>query len=244
MLTQNRILNNISNNLANQSTPGYKQDYLLTSTFDEEMQIRTGNIDKSSQTDLATASMLRTVDEVYTDFEQGSFNDTGRSLDFAINGDAFFEITADSDGTTYYTRNGSFTLDEDGNLWLQHIGLVMGTDDQPINLGTDKVNCDTEGNIYNEEGTLLGTIKLVEFVDRDQLLKTDEGMFINQDAANISNDSTSTIVWQNLENSNSSLVEAMTNMISAERAFQSASQVLKMYDELLQQTVTEIARLD
>ena len=243
MLTQNRILNNVSTNLTNVSTPGYKRDELMTTTFDERMQVRVGNIDKSNYTDLHDASMLRTVDEVYTVFEQGGFDNTGRSLDFAIYGDAFFEIQGD-DGNTYYTRNGSFTLDEDGRLWLQNVGLVSGDDGNPITLGTDKIQCDSDGKITDMSGNTLGTLRLVTFTDTDQLLKTDEGMFTNPDAGNVAADGDSEIKWQNLENSNADLMEVMTQMITAERAFQSASQVLKMLDESLSLTVTEISRFD
>ncbi len=242
MLSQNRILNNVSDNLSNISTPGYKRDELLTTTFHEQMQIRTGDVDKSDRTDLATASMLNTVDEVYTIFEQGFCDETGRSLDFAIQGDAFFEIRGE-DGSVYYTRNGSFTLDNDGNLWLQNIGLVMGTDDNPINLITDKINCDENGNITGLNGNALGTVKLVTFNDTDLLLKSGEGMFINPDAGNIAEDGTSVIKWRYLEKSNTELTDVVTDMITAQRAFQSASQVLKMYDEVMNQTVSEIARL-
>ncbi|MCI8285005.1 MAG: flagellar hook-basal body protein [Firmicutes bacterium] len=242
MLTQNRILNNVSDNLTNISTPGYKRDELVTTTFHEQMQIRTGNTDKSNRTDLADASMLRTVDEVYTNFEQGFCNDTNRSLDFAVQGDAFFEIRG-RDGNTYYTRNGSFTLDNDGNLQLQNIGLVIGDDDNPINLMTDKITCDSAGNITDLNGNPLGTIKLVTFNDTDQLLKTAEGMFTNPDAGNIAEEGDSIIKWKHLESSNTELTDVITDMITAQRAFQSASQLLRMYDEVLNQTVTEISRI-
>lgn len=243
MLTQNRILNNVSVNLTNVSTPGFKRDELMTKTFDERMQVRTGNIDKSFSEELHTASMLRTVDEVYTVFEQGSFDDTGRALDFAIQGDAFFEIQG-ADGDIFYTRNGSFTLDPQGRLWLQNVGLVSGADDQPLTLTTDKIRCDKDGNITDMNGNPLGTIKLVTFNDRDQLLKTDEGMFTNPDQANIGGEGESSILQGFLENSNADLMEVMTQMITAERAFQSASQVLKMLDESLVLTVTEISKFE
>ncbi|MGN1350237.1 MAG: flagellar hook-basal body protein [Anaerovoracaceae bacterium] len=243
MLTQNRILNNVSTNLTNVSTPGYKRDELMTKTFDERMQVRVGNIDKSGYEELHTASMLRTVDEVYTVFEQGAFDETGRSLDFAVDGEAFFEIQGD-DGNTYYTRNGSFTLDGSGRLWLQNVGLVSGADGNPVTLNTDKINCSSSGEITDLSGNILGTIRLVAFNDRDQLVKTGEGMFSNPDQGNIRQDDDSVIKWKNLENSNSDLMEVMTQMITAQRAFQSASQVLKMLDESLNLTVTEIARID
>lgn len=249
MLTQNRILNNISNNLGNMATTGYKRDELMTRTFDDRMQTRTGDRNKISHTDLAEAAMLRTVDETYTVFEQGHMTETGRSLDFGIYGDAFFQIEPfDGGGTTYYTRNGSFTMDEDGALILQNVGYVLNGQGGHIELGTDKVKCDSKGLITNiDTGEEYGTIGLVTFTDTNALLKsTDaEGMFTNPDGdGNIAGADApaSEIVQCFLEDSNVNLTDAMADMISAERAFQSTTQILRMYDEILNTTVTEIAR--
>lgn len=249
MLTNNRILNNISNNLGNMSTPGYKRDELMTKTFDDRMQTRTGDRDKTNHTDLTEAAMLRTVDEVYTVFEQGHMTETGRPLDFAIYGGGFFQIEPfNGDGNTYYTRNGSFTMDEDGALILQNVGYVLDPQGGHIVLGSDKVKCDAKGLITNlDSGEEYGTIGLVTFTDTNVLLKsTDvEGMFTNPGGdGNIAgaDAAASEITQAFLEDSNVDLTKSIADMISAQRAFQSTTQVLRMYDELLNNTVTEIAR--
>ncbi|MGP1441540.1 MAG: flagellar hook-basal body protein [Anaerovoracaceae bacterium] len=242
MLTQNRILNNISNNLGNISTPGYKRDLLMTKTFDDRMQLRTGNRNKNGKEELHEAAMMRTVDEVYTVHEQGAFEDTGRSLDFAISGDAFFAVEG-FDGKTYYSRNGSFTLDGDGAVMLQNVGYVLGKDNRHIIVKTDKLTADSKGNLFNGNNELLGSIGMVSFEDSDRLKKYGQGTFINEDAGNIVQDSNSYIKQGFLEASNVDLTDAFADMISSQRAFQSASQVLKMYDELMNQTVTAISRI-
>ena len=66
MLTQSRVLNTISNNMANASTPGYKADVMTTTTFEDVLIHRTGNRDKSVYTPMNTSSMIRTVDELVT----------------------------------------------------------------------------------------------------------------------------------------------------------------------------------
>ncbi len=246
MLTQSRILNTISNNLANVATPGYKRDELMTSTFDERMQIRTGDIDKSQRIELADASMLRTFDDLYTVYEQGSFNQTDRALDFMIEGGGFFEIQVNGGEDRVYTRNGSFVLDDEGRLWLQNVGLVMGTDDNPITLTTDRVHTSSAGNIYrDEDNQLLGTIKLVAFNDTDQLIKSRdvEGVFINEDQGNMAEDADSVILDGFLERSNVNMHDCIAEMITSQRAFQTAAQIVRMYDEELNTTVTEVARI-
>ncbi|WP_051280734.1 flagellar hook-basal body protein [Anaerovorax odorimutans] len=178
MLSQNRNLNTISNNMANVSTPGYKRDTLVSKTFQEELLYRTGNKDKSGSKPLNTSSMIRTIDESVTNYTQGVFEETDRPLDFAIVDKGFFEIQTDEG--SLYTRNGSFTLDDEGYLSLQHVGRVMG-ENGPILLNTDKINVDSTGTIYSEEGEELGIIKVVDFNDYNQLSKINEGMFRNND---------------------------------------------------------------
>ena len=242
MLTQNRILNNISNNLGNLSTPGYKQDLLMTKTFDDRMQLRTGNRSKGRRTELKEAAMMRVVDEIYTVHEQGALEETGRSLDFAISGDGFFAIDG-FDGKTYYSRNGSFTLDGDGAIMLQNVGYVQGKDKQHIVVKTDKLTSDSSGNLFNKNNELLGSIGLVSFTDTDKLKKNGEGTFINEDEGNIAQNESSSIKQGFLEASNVDLADAFADMISSQRAFQSASQILKMYDEVMNQTVTAVSRI-
>ncbi|MCL1810490.1 MAG: flagellar hook-basal body protein [Clostridiales bacterium] len=243
MLTQQRRLNVISNNMANASTPGFKKDTLVTTTFDERLAIRTGSVDKSGKAPLGDVAMMRVADEKVTDYEQGNFDVTGRPLDAAIAGEGFFEIQVPSGGSVY-TRNGSFTLDEEGYLYLQHIGRVLGTDGEPILLKTDKVMFERDGAIvYEETGGRLGKLKVVNFSDYSQLEKTGEGMFTNQNGANAYEVDLPDVRWKMFERSNVSAMDEMVAMITSQRALQSASEVLRMYDQLMQKAANEVGRI-
>ena len=68
MITQNRNLDVVSNNITNSLTPGYKKDTMTSSTFQEEMISRTGNLDKSSPQTLNNIAMIRTATGVVTDY--------------------------------------------------------------------------------------------------------------------------------------------------------------------------------
>ncbi|MBN7773724.1 flagellar hook-basal body protein [Clostridium aminobutyricum] len=235
MLTQSRIMNTISNNISNASTPGYKADTLATTTFEETMISRTGNKDKSTYTPLNTSAMIRTADELVTNYTEGSLNFTERKLDFAVSGTGFFEIQT-PDGETQYTRNGSFTIDNQGYLTLPHIGRVMGKDG-PIQLTTDKISADKEGNITDADtGKTVAQFKLTDFTEYKQLQKVDEGMFENTDAANATT-SAGQVLQGALERSNVSAMDEMMGMITSQRAFQSASQIAKQYDQLMAKAV-------
>ncbi|WP_312352928.1 flagellar hook-basal body protein [Aminipila sp.] len=235
MLTQSRVLNTISNNMANASTPGYKGDTLATTTFGDILINRTGNKDKSVYTPLNNSSMIKTADELVTNYKEGALEFTDRKLDFAISGNGFFQIQT-ANGENKYTRNGSLNIDGDGYLCLQHIGRVMG-ENGPIQLGTDKINVSEEGNItHSETGESLGKIRLVNFTDYTQVQKVDEGMFETTNPLN-------TVAMEGrlkqgaLERSNVQAMDEMMAMMASQRAFQSAGQIAKEYDQLMGKAV-------
>ena len=242
MLTQQRKLNTVSNNMANVSTPGFKKDTILTTTFEETLITRTGSTDKSGKTPLNETSMMRVLDEKKINYEQGGFDVTGRPFDVAFVGEGFFEIKTPR-GDSVYTRNGSFTLDEEGYLYLQHIGRVIGRDGEPILLKTDKIRIEQDGSIFHEAGGMMGKLNVVNFVDYSQLEKTGEGMFLNPNGVNILPVEIPSLRWKMLERSNVSTMDEMVAMISSQRALQSASQILKMYDQLMQKASNEIGRV-
>jgi len=242
MLTQQRRLNVISNNMANAATPGFKKDAIMTTTFGEALAYRTGSIDKRNPAPLGNVTMMRVVDEKITDYEQGNFDTTGRPLDVALAGPGFFEIQTPGGGTVY-TRNGSFTLDEEGYLYLQHIGRVSGSDGGPIMLGTDKVEFKWDGTITYADGTVLDRLRIVDFLDYYPLEKTGEGMFLNEDAANMVELNMPDVRWKMLERSNVNAMDEMVAMITSQRALQSASQILKMYDMIMSKAANDIGRL-
>jgi flagellar basal-body rod protein FlgG len=221
--------------MANASTPGYKGDTLATTTFGDILINRTGNKDKSVYTPLNNSSMIKTADELVTNYKEGALEFTDRKLDFAINGNGFFQIQT-ANGENKYTRNGSLNIDGDGYLCLQHIGRVMG-ENGPIQLGTDKINVSEEGNItHSETGESLGKIRLVNFTDYTQVQKVDEGMFETTNPLN-------TVAMEGrlkqgaLERSNVQAMDEMMAMMASQRAFQSAGQIAKEYDQLMGKAV-------
>ncbi len=114
MLTQQRNIEAIANNLANVNTAAYKrvkihfQDILNTASVFAALGGGESLADISQSSGVTTAAMTR-------DFTQGALQPTGRQIDFAISGDGFFRVLLD-DGSTAYTRAGVFTLDGDGKV--------------------------------------------------------------------------------------------------------------------------------
>ena len=236
MLSQGRRMDVVANNMTNISTAGYKAEMYTDRTFDEVMVSRIGNKIKTPyQTMEAYQSHILAPDQLYTDFGQSSFEETRLPLDFAIQGEGFFAIDT-GDGVAY-TRAGSFTLDNEGYLCLSELGRVLDREGNPIQLPTDKLDPDSQGNLYTQGGQYLGTLGVFMFEDNQALERNDRGLFTGENAQASENFE----IWNGyLERSNSDMVKQMTEMITYQRALQSAAQISKMYDQVMSQAAKDI----
>lgn len=265
ILTQNRNLNVISNNMVNLQTPGYKNDTMVTSTFQEEMLYRTGRINKENPEELGITSKIHTATRTYVDYDQGSFEPTEGIYDFALSGKGFFCIQT-PDGAERYTRDGCFAVDGEGYLVLNDLGRVLSSDGQPIQINNENFTVDSKGHITakivsesdDEDGSLevevedrdFGSLRVVDFEDYDALHREDNGLFsTDQTPIELLGEDDSgevpgtAVLWQTLEKSNVDMLEEMTAMMSSQRALQSAAQMLKMYDSIMSKSSTDIGKL-
>lgn len=242
MLTQTRNLDVVGNNMSNIATAGYKIDRYANSTFDEVMRSRIGNKQKAPQELGTTTSYITALTEVRTVHTQGVMQPTGLPLNFALEGSGFFAVQT-ADGLRY-SRNGAFMLDDQGYLYLPGQGRVMGSNNQPIYLGTDSFNAQADGTITTENGQVLGQLGVFDFEDPAQTLeKVGEGMFVPIGVAQPQAANNVIVRHKHLERSNIDMVQQMVDMITCQRALQSASQISKMYDQLMTKSTTELGRV-
>ena len=240
MITYGKHLDVISNNMANVATTGFKVDTFTGQTFDEVMYSLVGNKDKNF-TDIGERSYATVPSELYTDYTQGSFDETGMPLDFAIDDDGrgFFAIQTE-DGIRY-TRAGDFSLDEEGYLSLPDHGRVLDVNGEEIALETDKIETDNFGRIYTKNGGFLGQIGVYVFEDTAGLVKDPMGMF---DAGGAQPQTDAVMLRHGmLERSNVGLVQQMVKMISTQRAYQSSATLTKMYDQVMGHAAGDLGRL-
>ena len=240
MLSQGRRLDVVSHNMTNISTAGYKADRYTDSTaFREYIVSRIGNKDKRNAEEIGPASYILAPDQLYTDYTQGSLEETELPLDFAIEGDGFFAI--EWNGEVAYTRAGSFNLDDEGYLILPGQGRVLDNNNQPIQLPTDNIYVDGNGGIYTmNERNYLGTLGVFAFPDNGALERNDYGLFTGGQPQVSEN---YTIHQKMVERSNTNMVQEMVFMMSAQRAIQSAAEVSKIYDQVMTKDTTELGRL-
>ena len=239
MLTHQQNLNVIGNNMVNISTAGFKEERYTATTFDDVMYSLVGNKYKNAQ-EIGRQSYIRAASDIVTDFTQGIPEPTDIPLDFAIQGEGFFAVQ-DPDGQVFYTRMGNFSLDDDGYLCLPGYGQVLDPNGNTIYLGTDKITCNSQGEISNNiNGGFLGQLGVYQFEDNAALERNDQGFFTG-DGAQPSQDFK---IWHKyLERSNSDMVKQMTEMITFQRALQSAAQISKMYDQLMSRAASEVGRI-
>ena len=238
MLTQQRHLNVVGNNMVNVSTAGFKESRYTATTFDDVMYARVGNKEKI-YTDIGRQSYIRANSAVYTNFEQGIPEPTNIPLDFAIMGDGFFAIQGE-DGTVSYTRAGSFSLDEEGYLCFPGVGYVLDPQGGTIQLRTDKITADAQGNIFDEYENFLGQVGVYAFEDNGQLVHNENGFFTGDGAQVMESPQ---LLWKYVERSNVELMRQMVDMITCQRALQSCATVTKMYDEVMGHSASDIGRM-
>lgn len=238
MLSQGRRLDVIANNMTNVATAGYKADRYTDSTFEDVLISRVGNKEKNGSDEIGTLSYMLAPSQMYTDHMQGSLEETGLTLDFAIEGDGYFAIES-AEGRAY-TRAGNFALDQEGYLCLPGQGRVLDTSGAPIRLNTDKIAVNHLGEFYTEQGAYLGRLGVFSFADNTQLTKNAQGLWNTGGGATPSE---ATIHWKTLERSNVDLVQQMMEMMSSQRALQSAAQMSKMYDQIMTKATTELGRI-
>lgn len=187
-----------------------------------------------------------------TDFTQGAIQQTGGELDVAIQGRGFFQVL-DPNGTTYYTRAGTFAKNSNGNLVIgdANMGRLI---QPPITIPQDAlaVIISPEGKVSvqqptNNQLSQVGQIELASFINPGGLLKLGENLYAETDSsgtATLSNPNQNGMgsVQQNsLEASNVDPVSELINLITTQRLFEMNSQTVKTADEMLQ-TITSMRR--
>ncbi|MEX2185510.1 MAG: flagellar basal-body rod protein FlgG [Pirellulales bacterium] len=240
-------LNVVANNLANINTTGFKKGRANFEDLFYRHEVLPGAVDAAGNlTATGTSIGLGTkVSSVQTDFRQGEFNITNAPLDWAVEGDGFFQV-ADSDGTLIYTRAGNFSLNATGDV-------VMGSAstgrklDPPIQIPPDAtdISVSPEGIVSVKQPgqsalSQVGQLQLATFVNSEGLLKLGENLYAETEAsgtATIGNPGVQGVgrVRQGtLEISNVQPVQELIDLITTQRSFELNSQAVQAGDQMLQ----------
>ncbi|MCK5520787.1 MAG: flagellar basal-body rod protein FlgF [Candidatus Marinimicrobia bacterium] len=204
-----------ANNLANTKTTGYKRDVVFMDVLEEKSY----NSIKVS---------------LHSDLKQGTMEETANPLDLAISGQGLFVL--DMDGENVYTRDGHFTLNQDGLLVSNNGYHVMGQNG-PINLTanglvTGAISIAQDGQMFLDE-VPVDVIKIVNISNPETLVKTTDNAFKISSDTLLENNNNPTIHQGNLEGSNVDPVSEMINLIELQRQFESIQRTIRTLDDAL-----------
>lgn len=240
MLNQQNRLDVVSNNLANATTVAYKKEGATSQSFDSVFAVKINDETVNYRTRyIGNLNLGVKIGETYTDYEQGSFKNTGETFDLALAGDGFFNISFTNkrgEESTLYTRDGSFTLTKDGYLVTKDGDYVLGQGG-PVSIPADaSITIDELGNIFaNDE--LVDSLIITDFEDYNYLEKYGENMYTAVDGAQ-EKESEASVMEGYLEMSNVQVVSEMVDMITIQRAYEAAQKAETSMDDMLEKVVT------
>jgi flagellar basal-body rod protein FlgG len=250
MLAQQLNVDTISNNIANMTTTGYKRQRAEFSDLLYQTKVRAGAASSDAGTTIPSGiqqGLGVKAGSVYRINEQGALQQTGNELDVANKGEGYFQITLPT-GETAYTRDGSFQLDQNGQMvtsegYLLQPGITIPSDAIDISISpTGQVLVKIQGQTAMNN---VGQIQTAIFPNDAGLEALGNNLFIETEAsgtavvANPGQPGYGELEQGSLETSNVNVVQEITALIQAQRAYEMNSKVIQSGDEMLS-TITQL----
>jgi len=246
MSAQQMNIDNIANNLANSNTVGYKSRRAQFQDLMYQTMVQPGTQSGATTyvpTGLQLGLGVRAASNEIV-FQQGAFSSTGNPLDMVIQGNGFFQIKQ-ANGETAYTRAGEFQLDATGNIvdsngnpLLPQITIPAAA--QSITIAGDGTVSYTLPN--QTQAATAGQITLANFQNPAGLNSIGQSYYLPTDASGAAvvgppggTDGVGTVLQGYVEQSNVSVVDEFVNLISAQRAYEANSKVVKAADDMYSQ---------
>jgi len=276
MMAQQRWHDAITNNISNMLTPGYKQDTSALRSF-PEMLIHQMGKDTSGNASAKPIGHINTgvfAEENIPLFMQGDLTNTKQPGDLAllsniqlpgvafdqsgkavVNGQvlyqpqAFFTVLG-TDGEPRYTRNGSFHLNEAGQLLTVNGEPVLGRDGEPIVIdgSLEQVYISENGTLMDRAaGTILGQLLISRVDNPYELIREGNGNYRlpagAAPAVPVADNDQVAVKQGYIERSNVDAAQAMVDMMTALRLYEANQRVIQAYDQSLEKAVNEIGRV-
>lgn len=239
-LAQFRKLEIVNNNLANISTVGFKREVIEgeAQTFDNTLASIISSSDPYAKGDQARTPAVVNVGAT-TDFTQGPIQTTGNPLDVALrNTNEFFGVNTPQG--LQYTRAGNFTLNSEGTLVTQD-GFEVQGDGGALQVTGPNARIQSDGSVL--AGNLIqGAIAVYKFEGNPQLERAGGNRFTIAKGGAAPAQVDPEIATGSLEMSNVSAITSVTDLMSAQRAFQMYSKAAESIDTINQAAINQIGR--
>lgn len=241
----------VSNNLANASTVGFKKDRavfedLLYQNINQPGGRSSADTELPSGLQLGAGSKVVATQKAHI---QGNLLTTENALDISIQGDGFFEIQQ-PDGTSAYTRNGQFTLNDEGQIVTPGAGFLL---EPQITIPEDaeQVTISQDGQVAvtlpgQAEPSVVGQINLTDFINPAGLQPIGQNLYIESGASGDpiegipGLDGIGTLIQGALETSNVNVTEELVNLIESQRLYEMNSKVISAVDQMLSQVIQQL----
>jgi len=244
MTAQQTQLDVISHNLANVATAGFKRGTaLFEDLIYQNLRQVGGNTADNAElpTGLHIGLGVRTVATART-YSQGNLQQTDNNLDVAINGNGFFRIQL-PDGSVAYTRDGSFKLNNQGQIVTNQGYLLVDSPTVPENARSLTIGKDGQITALlpgQAKPQVIGQITLANFINPAGLEPMGQNLFLESQASGAPNEGTpgaegfGQVMQGFLESSNVNVVQELVNMIQTQRAYELNSKAVTTSDQMLQ----------
>ncbi|MGR3766113.1 flagellar hook-basal body protein [Rossellomorea sp. NS-SX7] len=267
MLAQQRKTEMLTNNMANANTPGYKADQASMRAFPEMLLERLDSAQVPTENRLSIPFNQRLgkmntgvyMQETTPNFVQGDIQETGRNADITLlNGNMPVDEDTGAVGSVFltvegtdgprYTRNGNLTVNGNGFLTTNSGQFILDENGERIQLDTDEFKIGESGQILVED-TVVARLGIGFSENPNQLIKQGDGLFATEGNEPLQNayDAEGVIFTAKqgfLERSNVDASRAMTDMMTAYRAFEANQKVLQAYDRSMEKAANEIGRVN
>ena len=240
----------ISNNIANMTTTGFKRRRAEFQDLMYQDLRRVGSNSSDSGTIVPSGAQIglgvKTA-AIYRINEQGNLSQTSNSLDLAIQGNGYFQVTLPS-GETAYTRDGTFALAADGTIVTSDGYAVAPGITVPVNAQNVSINGSGQVQVTlagQNAAQTVGQIQLAVFPNETGLDATGDNLLMqttasgNPTTGNPAAAGFGSVMQGFVESSNVNVVTEITNLITAQRAYEMNSKVITASDDMMQ-TLTNL----
>jgi len=270
MQAQIHKMDALANNLANVDTTGYKKDTSVQKAFpqmlirrmnDEVYKFPFGSVDSTPVVGKLGSGVE--LNEIFTQFTQGSLKETGNPFDTALDGQGFFTI--DTPNGERYTRNGTFLVDNNGLLVTKE-GLPVQGENGNIYIKKNNFVIDKQGRIFqnadfaddperlvsmneNDWANLeqVDTLKIVDFTRSRYLKKQGSSLWTATNESGspkaVELGSSTKVIQGFLEKANVNPVTEMVAMITVNRAYEANQKVISTHDQMTEKLINQAVRV-
>jgi len=218
-------LDNVTNNIANAQTSGFKAQHLhLLKSIDE------GN--RLNASDAVTSN-------TFVDFSQGILQKTDNPLDLSLQDDGFFVVQT-KEGMAF-TRRGDLAVNKLNQLVTQAGEPVLG-ESGPITLKSGKIQISPDGAVFVDESQM-GKLKIVDFSNRQALTHTQDGYYRDPGTAGMKIIGKPQLISGSIELSNVNVIREMAEMIDVNRSFETYQKIIQTLSEQDKLAIGRVGRI-